>query len=372
MPRIQRYVSIGAFLALSATSAFAGPREQRHAAEGRSGREVFETTCIACHGPDGRGQVNPALTNILKLPDFTDCNFAVREPSADWLAVAHKGGPARGFSPLMPPWGTLYTTEELTRAVEYLRTFCTDAAWPRGELNLPRPLVTGKAFPEDEFVVSTSSTTRGEGELVSKFIYERRLGALNQVEVAIPIASVQGRNGAWTGGVGDIALGYKRTLAHSLDRGNIFSASAEVALPVGSERRGLGKGFAVFEPFVTYGQVLRGESFLQAQAGFEIPARHEADSEAFWRAAVGRSFREGRFGRTWSPMLEILAARPLADAASTDWDVVPQVQITLNARQHIRVNGGLRVPVNNRTDRSPTFIFYFLWDWFDGGLFDGW
>jgi hypothetical protein len=272
----------------------------------------------------------------------------------------------------MPPWGTLYTTEELTRAVEHLRTFCTEKSWPRGELNLPRPLVTGKAFPEDELVVSTSSTTRGDGEVVSKFIYERRIGALNQVEVAVPIASVQGSSGAWAGGVGDIALGYKRTLFHNLDRGSIFSLSAEASLPIGSEPRGLGKGFAVFEPFVTYGQLFRGGSFLQAQGGFEIPARQEEDSEAFWRAAVGCSFREGRFGRTWSPMLEVLAARPLADTANTDWDVVPQVQITLNARQHIRVNGGVRVPVNNRADRSPTLIFYFLWDWFDGGLFDGW
>jgi hypothetical protein len=312
------------------------------------------------------------LTKILPLPDFTDCNFAVREPSADWLAVAHDGGPARGFSPLMPPWRTLYTTDELSRAVEHLRTFCTSESWPRGELNLPRPLVTGKAFPEDELVVSSSSTTRGDGEVVTKFIYERRIGALNQVEVAVPIASAQGSGGGWATGVGDIALGYKRTLAHSLNRGNIFSVSAEVSLPVADEDRGLGKGFAVFEPFVTYGQLFRGESFVQAQAGFEIPAKSGEDSEVFWRAALGRSFRQGRFGRTWSPMLEVVAARALATDASTDWDVVPQIQITLNARQHIRVNGGVRVPVNNRADRSPTLIFYFLWDWFDGGLFDGW
>jgi hypothetical protein len=375
MPRITPYgggLCALAIVAASATQVLAAPQQNQNPAIGRSGREVFETTCIACHGPDGRGKANPALTKILALPDFTDCNFAVREPSADWLAVAHNGGPARGFSPLMPPWGTLYTTEELQRAVEHLRTFCTDKRWPRGELNLPRPLVTGKAFPEDEVVVSTSSTTRGDGEVISKFIYERRLGALNQVEVAIPVAAVQGTAGAWASGVGDIALGYKRTLTHNVNRGNIFSVSAEASLPVGSEERGLGKGFAIFEPFVTYGQLFRGESFVQAQAGFEIPAAADEDSEAFWRAAVGRSFQQGRFGRTWSPMIELLAARPLTTGATIDWDVVPQVQITLNARQHIRVNGGVRVPVNNRTDRSPTVIVYFLWDWFDGGMLEGW
>lgn len=375
MSRIRPYVGgvgVLAIVALSATLVSAAQQEQRTAPGGRSGREVFETTCIACHGPDGRGTANPVLTKILTLPDFTDCNFAVREPSADWLAVAHNGGPARGFSPLMPPWGTLYTTDELERAVAHLRTFCADDSWPRGELNLPRPLVTGKAFPEDEVVVSTSSSTRGDGEVVSKFIYERRLGALNQVEVSIPLSSTQSGTGGWATGVGDIALGYKRTLTHDVNRGNILSVSAEVALPVGSERRGLGKGFAIFEPFVTYGQLIGSESFVQVQGGFEIPARQDEDSEAFWRAAVGRSFREGRFGRTWSPMFELLAARPFASGAIINWDVVPQVQITLNARQHIRVNGGIRLPVNNRTDRSPSVIFYFLWDWFDGGLLDGW
>lgn len=375
MSRIRTYIGglgVLASVAVSATLVSAAQQAQPTAPGGRSGREVFETTCIACHGPDGRGTANPVLTKILTLPDFTDCNFAVREPSADWLAVAHNGGPARGFSPLMPPWGTLYTTDELERAVEHLRTFCADDSWPRGELNLPRPLVTGKAFPEDEVVVSTSSTTRGDGEVVSKFIYERRLGALNQVEVSIPLASTQSVTGGWATGVGDIALGYKRTLTHDVNRGNILSVSAEVALPVGSERRGLGKGFAIFEPFVTYGQLVGSESFVQVQGGFEIPSAQDEDSEAFWRAAVGRSFREGRFGRTWSPMFELLAARPLASGAIINWDVVPQVQITLNARQHIRVNGGIRLPVNNRDDRSPSLIFYFLWDWFDGGLLDGW
>jgi hypothetical protein len=91
----------------------------------------------------------------------------------------------------MPPWESLLSADELKRAVSHLRTFCTDGRWPRGELNLPRPLVTGKAFPEDEIVVSTSTATRGDGEVVSKFIYERRISPRNQVEVSVPLASVE-------------------------------------------------------------------------------------------------------------------------------------------------------------------------------------
>lgn len=337
----------------------------------RSGKEVFETICITCHGPDGRGKVNAELLKIIQPPDFTDCQFAAREADIDWIAVAHRGGPARGFSPLMASWQGSFSSEELARAVAHLRTFCTDDRWPRGELNLPRPLVTGKAFPEDEIVVTNATATEGAGQVVNKFIYERRIGPLNQVEISIPMSWSERSDSAWQSGIGDIALGYKRTLTHSLQRGNILSISAEVVLPTGSERRGIGGGRTVFEPFVTFAQLLPADGFIQTQAGLEIPSG-DHDTEAFVRAAFGRSINQDRFGRTWSPMIEVLAARAFASGAGIDWDVVPQMQVTLNARQHVRINGGVRLPVTRRHERSTAVLLYLLWDWFDGGFFEGW
>ena len=335
----------------------------------RTGRQVYEAVCTACHGPDGRGGVNLELEKIAKPPDFTDCAFANREPDRGFLAVAHNGGPARGFSPLMAPWGGTYTEEELSLAVSHLRTFCTDQRWPRGELNLPRPFVTAKAFPEDEAVVSTASQS---GSTITKFIYERRFGPLNQVEIILPLSSADGPTGSRSTGLGDIALEYKRTLAHSLARGNIFSATAEFVLPTGSEDKGLGGGTAVFEPFVTFGQVLPHDSFIQAQVGFGIPMSSGHDNEVFWRAAVGKSFEHPRFGRIWSPMLEILAVRPLVSGAAIDWDMLPGAQVTLNARQHVRLAGGVRLPVSDAEARKKSVIVYLLWDWYEGGFFQGW
>jgi len=50
---------------------------------------------------------------------------------------------------------------------------------------------------------------------------------------------------------------------------------------------------------------------------------------------------------------------------------VPQVQVTLSRREHVRGSVGVKVPVTN-TDRPVQVMFYVLWDWFDGRLVDGW
>lgn len=344
------------------------PAHAQTPSSGRTGREVYETACITCHGPDGRGGVNLVLEAVVKPPDFTDCAFAAREPDRGFLAVAHGGGPARGFSPLMAPWGGVFTDQELALAIGHVRTFCADQRWPRGELNLPRPLVTAKAFPEDEAVVSTSAQS---GNVVTKVHYERRFGPLNQVEVIVPISSVDKPSGS-AAGLGDMALEYKRTLAHSLARGNILSVTGELVLPTGSRTRGLGKGYPVLEPFATFGQVLPANGFIQAQAGFAFPLERGHEREVFWRAAVGTTVEATRFGRIWSPMVEVLAARPLVSGAKIDWDLVPGVQVSLNARQHVRLAGGVRLPVTDTGTRKKSLIVYLLWDWYEGGFFQGW
>jgi mono/diheme cytochrome c family protein len=339
----------------------------------KTGADLYKEACAACHGVDGTGQDRSVVGFELALPDFTDCSFATREPDADWLAVAHDGGPARGFSTLMPAFGEALSTGDLSAILGHVRTFCGDAAWPRGELNLPRTFFTEKAYPEDETVVSWSFATTGAASAAMDVIYEKRFGPRNQVELKVPLETAKGETGEWAGGAGDIAVAFKRAVAHSLERGSILAAAGEFILPTGDESAGLSKRTPVFEPFVSFGQILPRDSFFQAQAGVELPFDTErAAREAFWRVAFGKSFTQGMFGRSWSPMLEILAARELVDGEPVQWDLVPQMQVTLNTRQHLMLNVGVRTPLNARSGRQTQLLVYFLWDWFDGGLFDGW
>jgi mono/diheme cytochrome c family protein len=333
--------------------------------------DVYARACAHCHGVDGRGVDASRLALPVPLPDFTDCQFAPREPDADWLAVAHDGGPARGFDQTMPAFGDALSGEEAEAAVAHVRTFCPSRDWPRGELNLPKALVTEKAFPEDELIWLTTFSVEGTGSFSHKVIYEKRFGPRNQVEFVLPVVAADGPGG-WRGGVGDIAVGFKRVLAHSHARGSIVSATTEVKLPTGDSALGFGNGFAVFEPFVTVGQVLPGDGFLQFQGGVELPLEGGHARDGFWRTVVGRSFTQGRFGRSWSPMVEVLGAREFESGARTHWDLLPQVQVSLNTRQHVLFNVGVRVPLTDSGPRATQVLTYILWDWFDGGLFAGW
>jgi mono/diheme cytochrome c family protein len=341
-----------------------------------NGKEIFQAACIACHGPDGKGmpQTTLGFEPPATFPDFTDCSGTTREPNPDWKAIIYGGGPARGFSEIMPSFAEALTSDQIDQVVGYLRGFCRDRSWPRGELNLPRAFLTEKAFPEDEAVTTTTINAEGPAGITNEFVYERRFGARNQIEVAVPFAFQRLDGQTWQGGVGDMAFGYKRALYHSIESGSIFSVSGEIVAPTGDKSRDLGSGVTVLESFASYGQILPADSFLQFQGGVEVPTHSDDASKAvFWRTAVGKSFTgDGGRGRVWSPMVEFLADRELATGEKVNWDVLPQLQVTLSKRLHIRADVGVRIPVNNTASRSTQVMFYVLWDWFDGGLREGW
>jgi len=65
-------------------------------------------------------------------------------------------------------------------------------------------------------------------------------------------------------------------------------------------------------------------------------------------------------------MVEFVADRDLVDRAKNNWDVVPQIQVTISRRQHIRASLGFLKPFTNVAGRQSQVVFYILWDWGDG------
>ena len=340
---------------------------------------LFDAACANCHGTDGRGVDRALLGFEESLPNFTDCDFAAREHSSDWMAIAHLGGPARAFSRMMPLFDDALTDEQIERLIRYVRSLCTDSSWPRGELNLPLPLLTEKAFPEDEWIVKGDAALEGDGSVSGTFVYEQRFGPRSQFEVVIPYgwAEVPGQGGSldgtrWVSGFGDLVLGVKHAAYQSFEAGRIFSLGGEIALPTGDESKGIGANGTKVEGFFSFGQILPADAFFQVQAGAEFPFYDGGENEGFGRIAVGRTFTSGDWGRAWTPMVELQGTRELEGSGPIALDVAPQVQVSLSTRQHILFNIGALVPATETGGRSVRLMAYLLLDWYDGGFFEGW
>ena len=347
----------------------------------QTGADVYRVACSSCHGPDGTGAAEVVLGFDTPVPDFTDCSFASREPHEDWFAIAHAGGPTRGFDQMMPAFGGALTDEQLALAAAHVKQLCGNDGWPDGAFNMPRALLTGKAYPEDEYVWELESTTKKPVAVQVKLVAETRIGELQQLEVVVPFGVKQVDTNAadgntslrWGEGVGDVGLAWKGVLWHSLSFGTIGSLAVEVFAPTGDEKDGFSKGTFRLEPFIAIGQLLPGGNFLQLQGGAELSAdTAKAEHEAFWRLALGHTFTQGHFGRAWSPMLEVVGVRELEAHGTTNWAVAPVLHVTLNQRQHVMLVLGAEIPVTDFDQRQITGRAHLLWDWYDGDFTEGW
>lgn len=346
------------------------------AAKLKSGKDIYQAGCAGCHGADGKGAPESTLAfeKPDTFPDFTRCDQTTPEDDYAWKSVIRDGGPSRGFVQIMPSFSGALSAEQIDAVVRYMRGFCKEKSWPRGELNLPRALATEKAYPEDEVVVTTSLNATGAPGVSSEIIHEQRFGARNQIEVSVPVDFNRPAPGRWYGGPGDIGLGLKRVLFSSLNTGSIFSVQGEAILPSGSAPRGLGTGTPVFETFAAFGQLFPHKAFVQLQGGAELPLdTAKAPQAVYLRSAIGKSFNQNAgLGRMWTPMVEFIADRDLQTGARTNWDVMPEFQVTLSKRQHVRFDVGVRIPATNTAGRQTQVVFYLLWDWQDGKLLEGW
>jgi mono/diheme cytochrome c family protein len=83
----------------------------------KEGKVLFETTCVTCHGADGVGVDVWKLR--LGVPDLTDPALHARLSDADIRTTIKEGSKSKK----MPPWGGVYSDEQVDALVSYVRGF---------------------------------------------------------------------------------------------------------------------------------------------------------------------------------------------------------------------------------------------------------
>ncbi len=332
-----------------------------------SGKEIYEQACASCHGDDGRGAaVGTAIA--VPLPDFTDCSFATREGDGNWLYLVQYGGPELGLSPQMPAFGDVLTAEQRRLVLNYIRGFCTDSRWPRGELNFRRSLFTTKAFPEDE-VILTQDYTQGRAGIhdwTTELSLEHRLGPRGEVELAVPLGIHDVHRGATTAGIGDVTLAYKHVLYADLLRRAIFSVGSDLVVPTGDRGRGLGTGTVSFEPALLGGKELGGVVIQTEVRGIAPVDENRASRGVRYDLALGYPLSPLR--RAWVPAVEFEALQDVT-ANQHEVFVTPEIYAGFSRRGHLAAALGTQVPIEgNGRQFDYRIVAFVLWDYADGGL----
>jgi mono/diheme cytochrome c family protein len=318
------------------------------AASADRGERVYADHCARCHDQARRPAPPAGLTT--RPFDFRRCDAASAEPLASWLLAIRKGGPSVGRSADMPAFESTLSADEIDAVARYLRGRCTSRGWPTGDLNFPRPLLTEKAFPEDEAVLQLAASRGADGGGQAGLVteVEKRLGRRSMVEIAVP-ASASWRDGDRAAGIGDVSLAAKHVLhADSLGT-RILSAGLEVTFPTATHPGAAGA--VVFEPFVAAG-FRRGATYLQASVQLEVASRG-GDREIGYGVYAGREVPAA--GAGWA-----LGAEVTGEGASVA--VTPQVRRRLTRTGALAAGLGLRVPLNDRAEQPYRWLGYLAWD----------
>lgn len=318
--------------------------------------------CARCHADDGSGKVNePTIT--FEPMDFTDCRVTSAEPDADWERAIAKGGPGVGLSPQMPGFEDALTPEQVTLFVSHIRAFCTEPGWPSGNANFPRPILTEKAFPENELVIlpaiahfpedAAPSITEG----MFKVVYERRFGKRSMFEIGVPLVTTNTFL-TRTSGLGDIDVAIKHALYTSgvASTPSIVSVGLEVSLPTGDRFKDHGAGATFFEPFISAGTMLR-DWYLQTQFKVEVSTDTlRARPHVVYNGYIGRDTSAAP--NTWTIGVELNGEDELVA-------LTPQVRKGLTGTGALAASVGMMVPLNRREEQGVRWVGYLLWEYLE-------
>lgn len=332
------------------------------------GAEIFQANCVTCHGPAGRPDPDSELVrNLGVVPaNFSDALFNSREPASTWKMVVTHGGPEMGFSEMMPAFGGTLSEQDIDNVLAYIKTLGGEHDYPDGELNLLLPIRTKKAFPEDEWVWKQRYTGQdGDNAWKNTLEYEFRIGQRGQ-GVLEATHEIEGGQQDF----GHFEPGFKYVLKHDRKAGYILTGAAQVGVPLNSGAHW------EFLPYLAYGKLLSEKWTLQS-SGRLVLDLEDSDKSKGELAGIVHFIGSDR-GRWVFPGLEVVAEVPFERGSGPDradsvqWSLIPQARFGLNLRGNIALNAGLELPLNDDYRYDWRFYVYFIWDFADGGLFDGW
>ena len=292
------------------------------------GREIFEQNCIMCHGEDAKGTGQLAAALPVRPANLTDCKLTAEDSEEVVQGIIRHGGPYAGRSSVMPAFETVLSHSDIEDVARYVKSLCADPDWVPEELNFPRPLITGKAFPEQEMLVGGRFGRNGEKVNEYSGVLDYRVNGLTNIEIRSRALSIKPDIGPTESGLGDTVLSVKRVVAFSPRYRTLASAGVELTLPTGSDRRGLGEGSFVFEPNFRAGVDWK-QFVVQVAGALAFPARtSNINSEGKLDVAIGRYFfPDPRLQIT--PMIELNTTTRLSGSSygETKSAILPQVRV---------------------------------------------
>lgn len=84
----------------------------------------YRTYCVQCHGLQGTGKGINVRDMSVQPRDHTDAKAMSVRSDDDIYKVIKEGGVAIDKSVLMPPWGDVFSDEEIKDLVAHLRKLC--------------------------------------------------------------------------------------------------------------------------------------------------------------------------------------------------------------------------------------------------------
>ena len=88
------------------------------------GEDLYRTYCTQCHGSQGNGKGINVRDMSVQPRDHTDAKAMSARSDQDLVKVIKEGGAAINKSVLMPPWGDVFSDEEVNDLAQYLRKVC--------------------------------------------------------------------------------------------------------------------------------------------------------------------------------------------------------------------------------------------------------